>query len=73
MITNSRRCDGLNCEARTWDHMADGWIVVGDGGFSKYKGRDKNKQAISEIFVANGSDFCSWKCLRSRTGRKTCS
>lgn len=70
MIQNNRKCDGIGCEAITLDHMLDGWIIIGDGGFTKYKGRDKRRIAITEIFVANGSDFCSWKCLRSRTGYK---
>lgn len=68
MIQNHRKCDGLNCAKVSLDHMEDGWIVVGDGGFKKYKGRDKTKTAVTAVFVANGSDFCSWKCLRSRTG-----
>lgn len=70
MIQNHRKCDGVECKTVSLDHIEDGWIVVGDGGFSKYGGRDKNRSGISEIFVPNGSDFCSWKCLRSRKGNK---
>lgn len=69
MIQNHRKCDGIDCNNRTFDHMKDKWIVIGDGGFSKYGGRDKTGTAISEVYVQCGSDFCSWKCLRSRTGR----
>lgn len=70
MIDQYRKCDGKDCKEFTLDPYQDKWIVVGDGGFKKYGGRDKDKCGITEVFVANGADFCSWKCLRSRTGRK---
>jgi hypothetical protein len=67
MITEARKCD--TCGITTFDHMKDGWVVVGDGGFKKYMGRDKTGTAQTEVYVANGSDFCSWKCLKAKTGR----
>lgn len=69
MIQNHRRCDGLKCEKWSLDHIKDGWIVVGDGGFKKYKGRDKTGAAIPDVYVSESKDFCSWNCLRSQTGR----
>lgn len=66
MIFEARRCD--TCQKATNDHMLDAWIVVGDGGFKKYRGRDKSRTALTEIFIANGSDFCSWACLKQKTG-----
>lgn len=70
MIENHRKCEGKDCKKITFDHMADGWITVGDGGFQKYKGRDKNRTAVTQVYVSKGADFCSWKCLRSNTGYK---
>ena len=68
-IGDIRRCDGVKCEKWSTDHMRDGWIILGDGGFTKYKGRDKSSGAITEVYVRDAGDFCSWGCLKSRTGR----
>lgn len=62
MITQIRKCDG--CGKTSDDHMRDGWIVIGDGGFTKYKGRISNGTAAVEIYWREGRDFCSWSCLK---------
>jgi hypothetical protein len=69
MIAEIRKCDGKGCGNASSDYMNDGWIVVGEGGFKKYACRDKKGQALTEVYIGQGSDFCSWKCLKSLTGR----
>lgn len=69
-IAEVRKCDGVGCTASTGDYMAAGWIVIGDGGFTKYAGRGKTGTAIAEVYVREGADFCGWTCLKSKKGRK---
>lgn len=68
-IKEIRVCDGVDCHTSSDDVIADRWIVLGDGGFKKYKGRDKDGTGVLEVYVRETADFCSWGCLRSRTGK----
>lgn len=55
-----------HCKKTTMDYMKDGWLTVKE--LTKYKGRDKDGIAISEIYLSTSLDehhFCQWKCLMS--------
>lgn len=63
-------CDGSGCSKTSFDHMADGWIV--NFGFIKYKGRNKDRMAETEIYFKEKEEpyhFCSWDCLFGKERR----